>query len=551
MKKIFLLSITLILSVIFFIGQGGAKAPAGTLTLVPIDDRPAVGQFAQMIGAVADYKAAMPPREMLGNFTTPGETARIDGWLRGRNYAGSSALIISVDMLAFGGLVASRTHGVGIEEAEKRLEFFRWFRQRYPKVPVYAFSVIMRVAPTASAATQGGIHDRLARWAELKDRAPRTGDPGLIAELERLTAALPAGMIDDYVAARRRNLRINLAMIDLVREGIVDELILLQDDARQFGLHRQDQAALRERLKTLGLASRVPIYNGTDEGSLSLVSRAILDRSGWRPRVAVVYSSEKSRGMIAPYEDHPLEFTVESQIRAAGAEVARQGDVADYHLLVNGPGTTDEEFAAFRQRLLDDLKAGRPVALADLLFPAPHHSGADERLITALREEKLFDRFAGYAAWNTAGNTLGTAIPHANLRLFSQRPSRVAADRAAQAEAAHLEFLLNRFGGDYLYHDIVRQEVNARLREEAKRDGTYIYQLPRAKYEAVNVEVASKLAPLIEKFYGDYFAGRRHRLSNGRVMTSGRLRGLRVFLPWARTFECVIEAKIGYIERAQ
>jgi len=526
----------------------GPLGSAGYITLLPIDDRPVVGQFAQMIGAVADHKVIMPPRELLGRFTEAAPTARLEQWLKSQDYSKTDALIVSVDMLAYGGLVASRTSKTTLDEARKRLEFFRWFKSKYPRVPVYAFSVIMRVAPTASAATHG-IHDKLARWAELKDRAPKTNDKKLEAELDQLTKDLPPVVIEDYLAARRRDLQINLAMLDLVKAGTVNELILLQDDARQYGLHRQDQAVLKARLKKLGLESKVPIYNGTDEGSLSLVSRAVLDKFLYKLKVAVIYSSEKSRDVIAPFEDHPLQFTVENQIRAAGGIPVSEFDQSDYRLFVNAPGTDEEQFDLFLKKLIKELKENRHIALADVLFPEPHRSGADERIIAALKRENLFDCFAGYAAWNTAGNALGTAIPHANMRVFFRSKLNDRADRAARTEAAHLEFLLNRFAGDYLYHDIVRLELNRRLRSEAKANEV-TYELTPQKYEQVNREVSDKLSTEIEKFFAEYFKGRTHRLAiyKGveKTITVNGLKDLKVYLPWARTFECVIEFKLDY-----
>lgn len=529
----------------------GSLAAAGYITLVPIDDRPAVGQFAQMIGAVADHQVVMPPRQLLGRFTTPGDTARLAQWLKAQDYSQTDALIVSVDMLVYGGLIASRTLQTRLDDAQKRLEFFRWFKAKYPQVPVYAFSVIMRVAPTATAVTRI-THDQLARWAELKDRAPQTKDAKLAAELEQLTKELAPQVLDDYLAARRRDLQINLAMLDLVKAGVVNELLLLQDDAREFGLHRQDQAALKERLNELELAARVPIYNGADEGSLALVSRALLDKFRYQPRVAVIYSSEKSRSLIAPYEDHPLQFTVASQIRAAGGLPVSEHDQADYRLFVNAPGTSDEEFKLFLQKLSKELKETRPIALADVLFPKPHLSGADERIIRALQREGLLDRFAGYAAWNTAGNTLGTTIPHANLRVLFRTKLNDRADRAARAEAAHLEFLLNRYAGDYLYHDLVRLQINGRLREEA-RDGTVTNELPPPKYEEINREVAEKLKAQLEKFFAANFQNKTYTVAiySGakRTITPTGLREVQIYLPWPRTFETVIEFKLDYKEQ--
>lgn len=528
------------------LGGGAGAGPVRHLILVPIDDRPAVGQFAQMIGAVADDDVEMPPAEMLGNFTTPGRPEAIADWLlspAAGDRPAPAALLISVDMIAYGGLVASRTHAVPLDEARRRLDLFRRLKDRYPGVPIYAFSVIMRVAPTASRTT-AAIHDALARWAELKDRVPKTGDAALAKELEELTRQLGPAVLADYLAARQRNLEINLAALALRQSGVIDELILLQDDARAYGLHRQDQAVLRTHLARSGLERSVPIYNGTDEGSLSLVSRAILARERRTIRVAVVYSSEKSREVIAPYEDHPLQFTVENQVRASGATLVPARERADYRLFIHAPATTPAEYQRFEKRLIGELKAGRAVALADLLFPAPHYSGADERLVRALVEAGVVDRLTGYAAWNTAGNTLGTAIPHANLRRLAVGKDAPSPIRRAEAEIAHLQFLLNRFAGDYLYHDLVRPVVNQRLREASAQESFTLSELTPERRAWAERSVAEDLEPRMEAFFRAHFLGRRYPIDRGRQLTVTGLRDVKVTLPWARTFECRIDGRI-------
>jgi hypothetical protein len=181
------------------------NAPAGRIVLIPLDDRPAVAQFAQMIGGIADHEVVMPPMEMLGRFTTPGNVPQIIEWLglvdysKYKNYLSTktepkyklsakdvftpedraktlkfikmvdysdvSALVVSVDMLAYGGLVASREPGVTQQEALSRLDFFRWFKHEHPEIPIYAFNVLMRVAPTASSYTRNW-RDDVSRWAD-------------------------------------------------------------------------------------------------------------------------------------------------------------------------------------------------------------------------------------------------------------------------------------------------------------------------------------------------------------------------------------------------
>ncbi|HMY75916.1 MAG TPA: DUF4127 family protein, partial [Blastocatellia bacterium] len=110
-------------------------------------------------------------------------------------------------------------------------------------------------------------------------------------------------------------------------------------------------------------------------------------------------------------------------------------------------------------------------------------------------------------------------------------------------------FLLNRFAGDYLYHDIVRLDVNAKLRGRTK-DQEVTYEFTPQRYEEVNREVSQKLSAEIGKFFAEYFKGRTHRLAiyKGveKTITVNGLKDLKVYLPWARAFECVIDLKLDY-----
>ena len=196
------------------------------------------------------------------------------------------------------------------------------------------------------------------------------------------------------------------------------------------------------------------------------------------------------------------------------------------------------------------MKTARYIALADLLFPKPHSSGADERVIAALKRENLLDRLAAYASWNTAGNTLGAAIPHANMRVFYKTKLNDGVERTSRAEAAHLEFLLNRFAGDYLYHDIVRPEINRQL-SEAVEDPAQLFELSPQQYEHVNREVEQKLRPRIEEFFNENFCNRTYTLAYynnvKRAITLNAVKDLKIYLPWTRAFEVAIEFKFDYI----
>src|SRR5882762_3327658 len=404
-------------------GSRDNRPRTSRVVLVPIDDRPATTQFTQMIGAITDADVVMPPRDALGTFITGGKPERIAEWLRGLDYSKVDAVVLSTDMLAYGGLMTSRTAATSLDTARHRLEVITELHRKNQRLPIYAFSAIQRVALSASAANRS-YRDRLARWSVLAEQKDKTGEPKLKSEYEKLQQSIPPAAIKDYLDARARNLEINYLMLELTQKGIVNELLLLQDDAQPYGLHRIDQRRLRERIQTLKLSDRqAKLYDGADEGSSVLVSRALLSKYKFSPRINVVYSSEAGRKAIGTFEDQTIETSVERQISGSGARITSNAAAADYTLYVNGPAQSSEEFHHFLDSLVRDIKAGKRVAIADVYFQN-HWGGSDQRLIEALGREHLLDRVIGYASWNTPGNTLGTVVPQANMYVLALRDLR-------------------------------------------------------------------------------------------------------------------------------
>ncbi|HVF86369.1 MAG TPA: DUF4127 family protein, partial [Pyrinomonadaceae bacterium] len=115
-----------------------AHTYAARVLLIPLDDRPPCLQFPIMQGLIADAEVVAPPREMLGRFTVPGDAERIAAWVRAQDFTRFDRVIVSIDMLAYGGLVASRVHRTPRDEAMRRLDLLRDIRRRAPRLPVYA-----------------------------------------------------------------------------------------------------------------------------------------------------------------------------------------------------------------------------------------------------------------------------------------------------------------------------------------------------------------------------------------------------------------------------
>ena len=77
------------------------------ICFIPIDNRPVCYTLAQDICAIdKNIELLLPPREMLGSLTINADYTNILEWLK--NIPKSDAIILSLDTIAYGGLIPSR-----------------------------------------------------------------------------------------------------------------------------------------------------------------------------------------------------------------------------------------------------------------------------------------------------------------------------------------------------------------------------------------------------------------------------------------------------------
>jgi hypothetical protein len=240
------------------------------ILFIPLDDRPPCDQFTRQMALIGEVDMVSVPKELLGRFTTAGQSDKIITWLKSKDLNTFDAAIISVDMLAYGGLVGSRVFNVTAEQALQRVEFLKELRKKFPRIKIYAQSVIMRLAPTADGKNELYRED-LSKWAEVSVQ------PGQHAQEEtrKLEAKIPAAGLMNYKAARERNLMVNLKAIEYIKSGVFDYLVLSQDDAKPVGIHVADRERLQAETRRLGLGSKVAVQPGADEVSMLLLSRAL------------------------------------------------------------------------------------------------------------------------------------------------------------------------------------------------------------------------------------------------------------------------------------
>jgi Protein of unknown function (DUF4127) len=493
------------------------------LLLIPPDTRPVTLSLPTLLARMVGAKVKVPPAGALPYFNTPGDTGLLRTWLLS-HASEADILIVCLETLTLGGMIPARRVSDSLDDVLARLDVLREIKTRYPTLKIYAFGVVVRVAhdndPHEEKPYYGEWGAGLRAYGVALDRLARHGE-GERAVLDAAQAALPPEILSDWLGTRQRNHALHLAALELLHTGLLEHLCLTLDDTAEYGLAALDRRALEAKADELQVWSRFDVYPGADEVPCTLIARALHPASAcaW-----VVYSGLNGAQTRLIYEDRPAGELIRAHLRAAGCVLADTPAEADFVLLVNTPGaaqanrqpdfavvdTAQRHLPAFVDRLAAELNGERPVVLADIAYP----NGAEKRLWQMLQPLPL-GKLAGYSAWNTAGNTLGSAIAFGKL-------AALVTNRAAHAEA-----VFGQMVDDGLYQAFVRPEVRSKL------DNPSPYDLGEQRAEA-EAHLHEIITPLIQALWARHFASTGLKLEAGRA-----------HLAWPRLFTGVFPLTVS------
>ncbi|MCY3574482.1 MAG: DUF4127 family protein [Chloroflexi bacterium] len=426
--------------------------------LIPLDERPVNTRFPRMIGAIAGLDVTLPPSELLSHFRKPADCAALGDWLL-QNAPEMDALVLSLEMLVYGGLVPSRITDDSPLETLRRLDILRELKRRQTDLPIYAFGLVTRISKNRASVEEPSY------WHE--------SGPELYAYSQQYDAqhfggqsapehSPEAAHLQDMLRRRARNHLVNLATLDLLADDIFDLLVISSDDTSEYSFGTREKAWLREWARRRGDDPRLLMYPGADEVGSALLARAMLAALDEKPRFFVHPAIPADAERIAPFEDGPVRLTLQRQIRAVGGEQVEHIDQADLLVALNTPAPSGSDFfdpahaksdrayraeaiEAFAAQIADWTAAGKRVIVCDVAYP----NGSDPVLIEALQRHVPLLSLAAYGAWNTAGNTIGVALAQGIANL-----------RRADATAAQ-QFLARRFIEDHCFMHCVRPQLDA------------------------------------------------------------------------------------------
>lgn len=497
------------------------------IAVLPLDERPCNYAFNQLLVKGMPYEVKVPSMDILGDKKIKGNLTAINQWLR--DVASDvDGMIIAVDTLVYGGIVPSRLHRDDTSLLLDRLNVLRTIKESNPSLKLYAYSLIMRNPKYSSSEEEPDYYETCGREIHLYGVYDHKNELGILTEeekmhFEEIKKTIDQASLTDYLERREKNIVVNLAFLDLVKEGIIEFGIVPQDDSSPYGLTATDQIKVRKKIKDNNIELDCYMYPGADEVTNTLLARMINQYEGKKPLIYLAYASITGGMQIPLYEDRLLNETIKYQVLAACGMIVSSLKDSDLVLLVNVPAShmretnhqhiASLEYDAFRnlieyvEQANYAIELGKKVIIADVAYA----NGGDLNLLKLLRQKDLLMKISAYAGWNTSSNTLGTCIPQGMFDyLYPNRKE-------------NLDFLGLRYVEDFGYCSVVRSKVSKTLSLP-----NHYFLLDGKKGNVVN-----QIKEELQTFINDQLNGRYTITIND------------VYSPWNRMFETGLDVTVN------
>ena len=174
------------------------------IAVIPIDNRPICYTLIEQISAInKNMELYLPERKFLGGLYDTANISAILEWLK--SLPKVDYMVISLDTIAYGGLVPSRRTSDSYDEIKKKLDEFKKAIKALG-ARVFAFSSIMRISNNNINEEEKEYWNPWGKrifeysYHQHKSRALR--------QMNCVINTVPADILEDYLNTRKRNFEI-------------------------------------------------------------------------------------------------------------------------------------------------------------------------------------------------------------------------------------------------------------------------------------------------------------------------------------------------------
>jgi hypothetical protein len=502
---------------------------------VPVDSRPVNYNYPILLSEIAGFKILTPPKEFLGDLNLCGNAQKICNFLEEKSDK-LKILIVSLDMLGYGGLIFSRKLNTTFQGAYQRIQVLRKIKERNPKLLIYGFNVILRISTSVTDEESYHFWKMIFKYSILKDKIERNkNNKKEELEFKRLKKEIPEHLLEEYFTVRRRNHNINIKVLEMVKERIIDFLIFSQEDAAEFGPHRREQEILLKMREENNLEEKISFQTGCDEIGMQLLCKYFNNIRNFSPNIFLFPPVSKLK-FISLYEDIPVFENLRRKADSLNIKIKENLEDSDFIFLINTfknkqkdifleEDINNRDCRNFWKDFKKYFEKEYKISIADIFYC----NGSDEKFLNFLIKEGKIPQLLSYAGWNTTGNTLGSALSHSCIAFKIDSKIKL---------KKHLEFLLIRFLEDFIYSLRVRKFLN----EHLKKKGISPYNIKR-DFKEIEKIMQRQMQVFSEKFFEENFKSRVVEIS-GEKFKIKKLKNINFSFPFRRIFEIKTEVSL-------
>lgn len=508
--------------------------------LIPLDSRPPCKKMVVDAGKMAGIEIITPPTEIMDYYTQKGDTKAIQQWLLD-NIDNSDGAIISIDQLLHGGLLASREAQTKPEEITDLIAFLTKLRQKSPDKPIYAFNVLPRITPPP---TLNSDSKKIIKISRLIDEIATFNNIDDIQTLQKVREDIDEEDLATYLNLFKRNTVLNKDLINLTQQNILTKLIIGQDDGEDFGVPNMEKKAIANYLHSQSITQdKVMITKGADEVALSLLANFVQTKMKYtNPKVYVDYNDAQAIGTIMPFMAGSVGSTVKEKLLLANAQEVNSPNEAGLILYVYiGNDNNLETRRKSALKVKEYLAQGKKVALVDL---SKHFLAQETLFPELLKQDVPINELTSYSGWNTASNSIGTALANAII-YKAVRPKFNTTNDTLTLEFNRLTILYNRYLEDYYYLKDIIDTINTTLHNHNYPNENDLDL--EHNYRWVNTLLQNSMDKRADYLWRTKSAQTPFTIQTPEGNYTLTIRHLKadVYFPWPRTFEISTDAKLN------
>lgn len=481
------------------------------ISIVPLDSRPCNTQYPQLTGGIMNQTILIPPSDILDNYTSPSNSELIWDWMQ-KNAKISDQMIIFTNQLFNGGLISSRSY-VNSDSIQYDVNRLEKFVRENPDLKVTVVSILPRLLPSQFDIYFKKYQKSLAAWGKQLDfnYTVQKAEPPFPSDV-------PKEIVQRYRDLYTYHAGLTTKISKMAEDGVIQNYYIGQDDGEQFAPSNIIYRSLLSESR-----KNVIVQKGADELTMMICA----SQNPTPHEINLVYTNPSLVNDYLPYESAPLSDIVKEKLSILGITVNPQ---AKDTLIVHNDPLGSAQVSA----LIPDLKSGY-IAIADVAYT----NKGDSNLKTLLFQKKSLSMIDAYSGWNTAANTIGTALSQyvatEYLRLNYDKLSTSAVQEALDSI---MKFKYVRLSEDIIYQSLMINNMRSIFTARGMRmTNGDIYSDRKYEAEQLLNEYGFKYIIELNKiFSGSNYINIGERI----VETNYSFVNSTFSYPWHRTFEVLV-----------